>query len=108
VIAMALSVHDALHGGSARFALALVARRGLALVLHARAPRHAAPAPPRRPPPPPPPLLTLFLAAFSTGAALWLVAGFVPEPARYVLWGVALVIEVSAPWVGDPPIARAP
>ena len=32
----------------------------------------------------------------------------VPEPARYLLWGVALVIELSAPWVGRHQIARAP
>jgi low temperature requirement protein LtrA len=99
VIAMALSVHDALHGGSARFALTFVAVRGIVLVLNARARRHAAPARP---------LLNLFLAAFSTGAALWLLSVFVPEPARYVLWGVALVIELSAPWVGYRQIARAP
>jgi low temperature requirement protein LtrA len=36
------------------------------------------------------------------------VSVFVPEPARYVLWGVALVIELSAPWVGYRQIARAP
>ena len=99
VIAMALSVHDALHGGSAQFALTFVAVRGIVLVLNARARRHAAPARP---------LLNLFLAAFSTGAALWLVSVFVPEPARYVLWGVALVIELSTPWVGYRRIARAP
>src|SRR4030095_4288454 len=73
--------------------------RGIVLVLNARARRHAAPARP---------LLNLFLAAFSIGASLWLVSVFVPEPARYVLWGVALVIELSAPWVGRRQIARAP
>ena len=99
VIAMALSVHDALHGGSARFALAFVAVRGIVLLLNARARRHAAPARP---------LLNLFLAAFSIGAALWLLSVFVPEPARYVLWGVALVIELSAPWVGRRQIVKAP
>jgi low temperature requirement protein LtrA len=99
VIAMALSVHDALHGGSARFALTFVAVRGIVLVLNARARRHAAPARP---------LLNLFLAAFSTGAALWLLSLLLPEPARYVLWGVALVIELSTPWVGRRQVARAP
>jgi len=96
---MALSVHDALHGGSARFALTFVAVRGIVLVLNARAWRHAVPA--RS-------LLNLFLAAFSTGAALWLVSVLVPEPARYALWGVALVIELSAPWVGRRQIVKAP
>jgi len=99
VIAMALSVHDAMHGGSARFALAFVAVRGVVLLLNARARRHAAEARP---------LLNLYLTAFSIGASLWLVSVLVPEPARYLLWGVALVIELSAPWVGRHQIARAP
>jgi len=99
VIAMALSVHDALHGGSARFALTFVAVRGIVLLLNARARRHAAAARP---------LLNLYLAAFSIGASLWLVSVFVPEPARYLLWAVALAIELSAPWVGRHQIAKAP
>jgi low temperature requirement protein LtrA len=99
VIAMALSVHDALHGGAAQFALTFVAVRGIVLLLNARARRHAAAARP---------LLNLYLVAFSIGASLWLVSVFVPEPARYVLWGVALLIELSAPWVGRHQIARAP
>src|SRR5919106_5989069 len=70
VIAMALSVHDALHGGAARFALAFVAVRGIVLLLNARARRHAAAARP---------LLNLFLIAFSVGASLWLVSLLLPE-----------------------------
>ena len=99
VIAMALSVHDALHGGAARFALTFVAVRGIVLLLNARARRHAAAARP---------LLTLYLVAFSIGASLWLVSVFVPAPARYVLWGVALTLELSAPWVGRHQIEKAP
>jgi low temperature requirement protein LtrA len=99
VIAMALSIHDALHGGSARFALTFVAVRGIVLLLNARARRHAAAARP---------LLNLYLTAFSFGASLWLVSVLVPEPARFLLWGVALVVELSAPWVGRHQIAKAP
>jgi len=99
VVVMALSVHDALHGGSVRFALAFVAVRGIVLLLNARARRHAAAARP---------LLNLYLVAFTIGASLWLASVFVPEPARYVLWGVALAIELSAPWVGRHQIAKAP
>jgi len=91
VIAMALSVHDALHGGSAQFALAYVAVRVVVLALNARARRHAAPARP---------LLNLYLAAFTAGAALWLVSVLVPEPYRYLLWAVGMAVELSAPWLG--------
>jgi low temperature requirement protein LtrA len=99
VIAMALSVHDALHGGSERFALSFVAVRGVVLLLNARARRHAAPARP---------LLNLYLTAFSIGAALWLASVLVAEPARYVLWAVALVLELSAPWLGRRRMEQAP
>jgi len=99
VIAMALSIHDALHGGSTQFALTFVAVRGIVLLLNARARRHAAPARP---------LLNLFLAAFSAGAALWLLSLLLPEPWRYLLWAVALVIELSAPWLGRRQIVKAP
>jgi low temperature requirement protein LtrA len=99
VIAMALSVHDALHGGSTQFALTFVAVRGIVLLLNARARRHAAAARP---------LLNLFLTAFSIGASLWLVSLLLPEPSRYVLWGVALVVELSAPWLGRRQIVKAP
>jgi low temperature requirement protein LtrA len=99
VIAMALSVHDALHGGSIQFALAFVTVRGIVVVLNARARRHAALARP---------LLNLYVVAFSIGAALWLASVWVREPARYLLWAVALLIELSAPWLGRKLIARAP
>jgi low temperature requirement protein LtrA len=96
---MALSVHDALHGGSARFALTYVAVRTVVLLLNARARRHAAPARP---------LLNLYLAAFTASAALWLVSVLVPEPYRYLLWAVGTTIELSAPWLGRRQIAQAP
>jgi low temperature requirement protein LtrA len=99
VIAMALSVHDALHGGSIQFALTFVAVRGIVVVLNARARRHAALARP---------LLNLYVVAFSIGASLWLASVWVREPARYVLWAIALLIELSAPWLGRTLIARAP
>jgi low temperature requirement protein LtrA len=99
VVAMALSIHDALHGGSAQFAVAFVVVRGIVLVLNARARRHAAAARP---------LLNLFLAAFGIGASLWLVSTLVPEPARYLLWGIALTVELSAPWIGRRQIEKAP
>jgi low temperature requirement protein LtrA len=99
VIAMALSVHDALHGGSARFALTYVAVRTVVLLLNARARRHAAPARP---------LLNLYLAAFTASAALWLVSVLVPEPHRYLLWAVGTTIELSTPWLGRRQIAQAP
>jgi low temperature requirement protein LtrA len=99
VIAMALSVHDALHGGSTQFALSYVAVRAVVLALNARARRHAEPARP---------LLNLYLAAFSVGASLWLVSLLLPEPRRYLLWALGLAVDLSAPWLGRGRMARAP
>jgi low temperature requirement protein LtrA len=99
VIAMALSVHDALHGGSAQFALAYAAVRTVVVALNARASRHAAPARP---------LLNLYVAAFTAGVALWLVSVLVPEPYRYLLWAAGMVVDLSAPWLGRMRMARAP
>jgi low temperature requirement protein LtrA len=99
VIAMALSVHDALHGGSAQFALAYAAVRTVVLALNARARRHAAPARP---------LLNLYLAAFTAGVALWLVSVLVPEPYRYLLWVAGMVVDLSAPWLGRRRMEQAP
>lgn len=39
------------------------------------------------------------LAGFSAGAALWVVSIAVPEPARFVLWAVAMAIEFLAPFL---------
>jgi low temperature requirement protein LtrA len=99
VIAMALSVHDALHGGSTQFALSYVAVRAVVVALNVRARRHAAEARP---------LLNLFVTAFSIGAGLWLVSLLVPEPYRYLLWAAGLVVDLSAPWLGRGRMARAP
>ena len=95
VIAMALSIHDALHGGAARFALTFVAVRGIVLLLNARARRHAAAARP---------LLNLYLTAFSIGASLWLLSVFVPEPALRPVGGRAADRAVRA--LGGPPPDR--
>src|SRR4029453_8116396 len=69
------------------------------LLLNAGARRHAAAARP---------LLNLYLVAFAIGASLWLASGFVPEPARYVLWAAASAIRLPAPGGGRRHIAKAP
>ena len=75
-----------------------MAVRGIVLLLNARARRHALLARP---------LLNLYLTAFSISLA-WLDSlpacrAGLPRPL-----GVALVIELSAPWVGRRQIAKAP
>jgi low temperature requirement protein LtrA len=99
VAALAVTVHDAPHGGSAAFALAYLMVRLVLLVLYVRARRHATRA--RG-------LTNVFLTAFGASAALWLVSVFVPPPARYAIWAVALLLELAAPVLAWRLIAQAP
>jgi low temperature requirement protein LtrA len=44
-------------------------------------------------------LVTGYLIGFGTAAVVWLASVFVPDPARFALWGVALAIDLATPWV---------
>jgi low temperature requirement protein LtrA len=99
VAALAVTVHDAFGGGSARFALAYFAVRLVLVGLYLRARLNVPRA--RN-------LTDLFLASFGSAAALWLVSVFVPEPGRYAFWGVALALELATPLLAWRLIAEAP
>lgn len=86
-IALAVSVHDALDGGSAGFAAAYAALRVLLIVLYAWAWRRVEETRP---------LAARQLAGFSAGAAIWSASLLVPEPARYWLWAAGLGVDVAA------------
>ena len=43
-------------------------------------------------------LTTIYAAGFGTAAIFWIVAALTPPPARFWLWGVALLIDFSTPW----------
>src|SRR5215470_4076646 len=43
-------------------------------------------------------LTTIYAAGFSTAAIFWIVAALTPPPARFWLWGVALLIDFATPW----------
>ena len=45
------------------------------------------------------PLSRRFIRIFSLGALVWLASVAVPEPWRYVLWAVALIIEVGPVYI---------
>jgi low temperature requirement protein LtrA len=88
VAAFASAVPDALHGGQDRFVVAYVLVRLILIALYARAYRHVQAA--RR-------LAGWFMIMFGLAVACWLVSLVVPTPAKYVVWGVALVLEYAAP-----------
>ena len=84
---------------SRMLAWSYVGVRVILLSLYARAYRHE----PRARP-----LCGRYLVGFGIGAGLWLVSVAVPVPARYWLWGAALLVELATPLLSASAIARVP
>jgi len=88
VVAMAASV-DKLDASTSRwFALAYILLRVVLIIGYLRAWRAVPDA--RR-------TIRPYLVAHSAGAAVWLVSLAVPTPARYVLWGVGVAVDLAGP-----------
>jgi low temperature requirement protein LtrA len=89
IAAMAVLIGDVAQGvNSTAFVLAYVILRSLLLVLYARAWRAV---PEARP------LIRRYGGGYSFGVAIWLASLALATPDRYVLWGVALALELSLP-----------
>ncbi|MEM6433306.1 MAG: low temperature requirement protein A [Cyanobacteria bacterium P01_D01_bin.115] len=86
LVIMALTIHDALQGGSAAFATAYATLRFVIIFLYVQAWRLV---PASRE------LTARYAISFSVAVGLWLLSIAVPEPARFWLWAIALLIEVS-------------
>ena len=87
--AMAVLIDDVAHGvNSAGFAVAYVVLRSLMLALYWRAWRAV---PEARP------LIRFYGGGYSVGVAIWLASLAVATPYRYVVWGIAQVLELSLP-----------
>ena len=44
-------------------------------------------------------LVTGYLIGFGMAAVVWLASVFVPDPARFAVWGIAFAIDLATPWV---------
>jgi low temperature requirement protein LtrA len=102
VAVLATTIPSVFHGATEGFPLAYVAVRIVLVTLYARASRHV---PEARA------LARSFLGAFSFALLIWLSSLLVDAPLAYVLWGVALLIELVAPipaWrlLRDAPVDR--
>jgi low temperature requirement protein LtrA len=86
IIVLAMTIPNALHGGSAAFATIYAALRLVIIVLYIQAWRLV---PQSRE------LTARYTISFSIAFVLWLISIFVPEPIRFVVWGIALFIEIS-------------
>jgi low temperature requirement protein LtrA len=89
---LGVNIHNAFEGGSTGFALAYVTIRSIVLVLYARAARHVPVARAS---------LKLYLASYVPSTCLWLISIAVPESLRYILWAIAMAIELSVPIIGS-------
>jgi low temperature requirement protein LtrA len=88
IAALAVQVPDVVHGDSTGFAVAYISLRSLMVGLYVRSYRHV---PEARP------LIRRYGGGYSIGIALWVASLALDEPARYVLWAVALAFEYSLP-----------
>jgi low temperature requirement protein LtrA len=97
--AIAVNVPLALDGGSTAFALSFVAARVVVLLLYARAWRHVVEARV---------LTNLYGSAFTLGGLLWLGSLALDPRGRYVVWAVALLLDMATPLVARSRIAKVP
>ncbi len=99
VAALAVNIHNAFHSSSAGFAISYVLLRSVVLVMYVRAARHVPVARAS---------LKLYLASYAPSTSLWLASVAVPTPSRYVLWAIAMTIELSMPLLGSRVLTRTP
>jgi low temperature requirement protein LtrA len=88
VAALAVFAHDGLGETSVGFALAYAAARILLIILWLRGGWHAEAFRP---------VSNRYAIGFSISALLFIVSVFVPPPARFVLWGIGLLIDLVTP-----------
>jgi low temperature requirement protein LtrA len=85
---LAINVSDGLGSTSQGFALGYVGARVILILMYRRAGQQR---PQARA------LTARYVRGFSLAAAVWFVSAFVPEPTRFYLWAVALVLDFGTP-----------
>jgi low temperature requirement protein LtrA len=90
VLVMAASLAHGPSESTTVFAAGYAIARLVLLALYWRVYRHVSET--RR-------LVAGYLIGFGAAAVVWLASVFVPDPARFVIWGVALAIDLATPWV---------
>lgn len=88
VAALALNVRDALGATGSGFALSYAALRFVLVAEYYRVSRSQ----------PSVRILTNhYIIGFGFAAALWAVSAFIPNPWRFLIWGIALIIDILTP-----------
>ena len=99
VAVMAANADEALGSrSSAGFAAAYAVVRFVLVAQYARA-RYIAPA--RE-------LATRYMVGHGVAAAIWLVSAVLDPPFRFVVWGIALAIDLGTPWLAVPHSVAVP
>jgi low temperature requirement protein LtrA len=96
--ALAVHVGDALEGGGREYALAYAAIRFVLVGLYFGERRHRAGGE----------LARHYARGFALAAGIWLVSAFVPPPARFTLWGIAMIIDYGTPLTARRMHVRSP
>lgn len=86
---MAASISGAETDSLVGFSLAYVGARLILIIMYLRARRHV---PETRQ------LVGGYVQGMTIAVAFWLVSVFVPEPYRYILWAIGLLIDVYTPY----------
>ncbi len=101
ILILAGSIEGVFGELNSQFALAYVGIRVVLIVLHFRAQRHIPEAQAYN---------NHTIRGIGLAALIWLISAFVPSPINYVLWGVAVLIDLAAPFLarefgvqGEPP-----
>lgn len=87
-VALAVTIPEALGTGSTEFAVVYIALRALLVGLYVwawRNPTEVRPA------------VGWHIAGFSAGVAIWTASLLAPEPIRFWMWGLGLLIEFATP-----------
>lgn len=99
VAGLASTIPEAYEGNTAGFAVAYAMTRLVVIVLNTRAWLHL---PSARP------LLNVYIPAFTASAVLFALSVLVDPPLRYVLWTVALAIDLGTPLLSAERIRAVP
>ncbi|MBF0608337.1 MAG: low temperature requirement protein A [Candidatus Magnetobacterium sp. LHC-1] len=90
VMAMAISASNGFGKSSVAFALSYVAVRMVLMVQYLRAMYYVKDAGV---------LIKGYMLGFSIAAAIWFVSVFVPVPYRFILWGIAIIVDYATPLI---------
>jgi low temperature requirement protein LtrA len=88
--ALAVNVPDGLGNNSAGFALSYAAIRIILVLEYIRTGRSKDFSSAT-------PLVRRYTRGFLCAAGIWIISAFIPPPFRFVLWGIALVIDFATP-----------